>query len=146
MSRRSAKDGFAPSVSRALLAPHDAICAGHGRYRHPARLFEQLGDPPVAIAPILGRQRQNCLRQPVFVGSGNDRIALGTTVLADDPAGLAFRELILLPNPLDSLPASLGAYKFPEEISFSTCFSSDRSATSRFSRTFSFSRSFIRRA
>jgi hypothetical protein len=65
--------------------------------------------------------------------------------LADDPAGLAFRELILLPDPLDSLPATFGAYKFPEEMSFNTCFSSDRSATNLFRRAFSFSRSFIRR-
>ena len=48
---------------------------------------------------------------------------------------------------LSSSPAAAaGAYKFPEEMSFKTCFSSDRSATSRFRRAFSFSRSFIRRA
>ena len=94
----------------------------------------------------MGRQRQDGLGQPILIGTGDNRITLRATRLADDPAGLAFRELILLPDPLDSLPAPFGAYKFPEEISFKTCFSSDRSATSRFSRVFSFSSSFIRRA
>ncbi len=39
--------------------------------------------------------------------------------------------MILLPNPLNRLPAPFGAYKFPEEMSLSTCFSSERSATIR---------------
>ena len=43
----------------------------------------------------------------------------------------------LLTVPRDSLPAPLGAYKFPSAISFRTCFSSERSATSFFSRPFS---------
>ena len=105
-----------------------------------------MGDPPIAIAPVLRCQRQDGLCQPVLISTGDDRISLGATWLADDPAGLAFRDLVFFPDPLDSLPAPFGAYKFPEEMSFKTCFSSDRSATSRFSRAFSFSRSFIRRA
>jgi hypothetical protein len=84
--------------------------------------------------------------QPIFVSAGNERVTLRAAGLADDPAGLAFREPILLPDPLDRLPAPFGAYKFPEEMSFRTCFSSDRSATNRFRRTFSFSKSFTRRA
>jgi hypothetical protein len=40
----------------------------------------------------------------------------------------------------------LRAEKFPEATSFSTCFSSDNSATNRFNREFSFSRSFSRLA
>ena len=60
--------------------------------------------------------------------------------------GVTFRELVLFPYPFDRLPPPFGAYKFPEEMSFKTCFSSDRSATKRRSRAFSFSSSFIRRA
>jgi len=66
--------------------------------------------------------------------------------LTDDPAGLAFLETVLLPNARHRLLAPFGTYKFPEEMSFRICFSSDRSATSRFSRAFSFSKSFILRA
>jgi hypothetical protein len=66
--------------------------------------------------------------------------------LVDDPAGVAFGEPIILPDPLDCLSAPFGAYKFPDATSFRICFSSDRSATSRFRRTFTRSRSFIRLA
>jgi hypothetical protein len=86
------------------------------------------------------------VRQRIFIRTRYDRVALRSTRLADDPAGLALRELVLLTSPRNRLPAPFGAYKFPEEISLSTCFSRDRSATSRFSRAFSFSKSFIRRA
>lgn len=67
-------------------------------------------------------------------------------MLADDPAGMTFRETILFSDAVDRLPASLGGYKFPEATSASTCFSKDRSATSRRNRAFSRPRSFIRRA
>jgi len=107
------------------------VCRGF-----PACLVPHLGDPPIAVASILGRQRQDGLGQPVLIGAGDDRIKLRAMRLANDPAGLAFRELMLLPDPLDRLPATFGAYKFPEEISFKTCFSSDRSAISHSSRTF----------
>jgi hypothetical protein len=68
---------------------------------------------------------------------------LRAAVLTDDPASVTFREAVLLPNAVDRLPASLGGYKFPEATSASTCFSRDRSATSRRKRAFSRSRSFI---
>ena len=50
---------------------------------------------------------------------------------------LPFAQPILLTSRLDRLPAPLGAYKFPRAMSFNTCFSSDRSATSFLSRLFS---------
>jgi hypothetical protein len=46
----------------------------------------------------------------------------------------------------EAAAASLGAYNFPWAISRSTCFSSDRSATSFFSRPFSSSSCFSRLA
>jgi hypothetical protein len=41
-------------------------------------------------------------------------------MLADDPAGVAFREAVLLPDAVDRLPAPLGGYKFPEATSANT--------------------------
>ena len=67
-------------------------------------------------------------------------------LLADDPAGVTLRETVLRSDAVHRLPASLGGYKFPEATSAKTCFSKDRSATSRRRRRFSRSRSFMRRA
>ena len=67
-------------------------------------------------------------------------------MLANDPAGMTLGETVLLSDTVNRLPASLEGYKFPEATSFKTCFSKDRSATSRRRRVFSRSRSFIRRA
>ena len=96
--------------------------------------------------PILSRQLQDRSRQSIFVGPHDHAVTLRAARLADDPAGMAFRQAILRPCLFHRLPAPVGAYKFPSAMSFSTCFSIDRSATRRFNRTFSFSRSFIRRA
>ena len=82
----------------------------------------------------------------VYVGTRKGRVWLRAERRDEERAGLALREMVIVSKKIDRLQAKFGAYKFPEEISFSTCFSSDRSATSRFSRTFSFSSSFIRRA
>lgn len=112
----------------------------------PACILEQPGDPPIAVAAIVGCQCNDCSCQPIFVRTNNRCVTLRTEWLTDEPAGVAFRESIPLPNPPDCLPAPFGAYKFPEAISFRTCFSSDSSATRRLSRVFSFSRSFIRLA
>ena len=81
--------------------------------------------------------------QPILVGRHGRHVALRAAVLADDPAGVTFRETVLLPDPVHRLPATLGGYKFPEATSASTCFSKDRSATRRRNRAFSRSRSFI---
>ena len=109
----------------------------------PAVCLQQRGDASVAIAPILGRQGNDGSGQPILVCRHGGHVALRAAVLADDPAGVTFREAVLLPNAVDRLPASLGGYKFPEATSARTCFSNDRSATSRRSRAFSRSRSFI---
>ena len=103
-------------------------------------------DASVTVTSVLRSQRDNGLCQRIFVSTQNDRVTLRATRLANEPAGLTLRENVLLPDPPNCLPAPFGAYKFPEAISFRTCFSRDKSATSRFSRVFSFSMSFIRRA
>ena len=112
----------------------------------PTRRVDHPGDPAIAIAPVLRSYGRNRLRQRVFVSPHNDRVTLRATRLADEPAGVTFREPILLSNPPDRLPAPFGAYKFPEARSFRTCLSSDNSATRRLSRVFSFSSSFMRLA
>ena len=86
---------------------------------------------PLAVAPILRSQRYNGLRQRTFVSARNNTVTLHATRLADDPAGLTLRETVLLSNPINRLPAQVGAYKFPEAMSFNTCFSSDRSAITK---------------
>ena len=111
----------------------------------PTCSIDHPGDPAIAIAPVLPSYGHNRVRQRVFVGPHNDRVTLRTMWLVDEDA-LTLREPIRLPNPPDRLPAPFGAYKFPEAISFKTCFSSDNSATRRLSRRFSFSISFIRLA
>jgi len=52
---------------------------------------QQSGDPPVAIAPIFGRQGNNRFRQRIFVSASCGDIPLRSPWLADDPAGVAFR-------------------------------------------------------
>src|SRR5665213_3526565 len=126
------------------LTPPDALHAISAD--GPACFVEQRRDPSVAVTAVLRCQLNDGPCQRVFIGANNDSVTLRAAWLADDPAGLAFRQIVFAPNALNSLPAPFGAYKFPEAISFRICFSSDRSATSRFSRAFSFSRSFILRA
>ena len=109
----------------------------------PAVCLQQRGDAAVAVAPVLGRQGNDGPGQFILVGQHGRHVALRAPMLTDDPAGVTFREAVLLPDASNRLPASLGGYKFPEATSASTCFSSDRSATSRRSRAFSRSRSFI---
>ena len=50
----------------------------------------------------------------------------------------------ILPSSFNGLSTSFEAYEFPEALSFKICFSSERSATSRLRRVFSFPRSFMR--
>jgi hypothetical protein len=128
---------------QALPAPDatDAVFANI-----PPSLVEEGRDPAIAIPTILRAQGDDGLRQRIFISSNRGNVALRSPRLADQPARMTFREAILLPDAPYRLPASVGRYKFPEAISLRTCFSSDRSATNRFSRAFSRSKSFIRLA
>jgi hypothetical protein len=112
----------------------------------PAGVGQQRCDPTIAVTSVLGCKRDNRSRQRILVSSDGGGVSLRPAWLVDNPAGLALRETVFPSNAFDRLPAPLGAYKFPEATSLSTCFSSDRSATRRLSRTFSRSRSFIRLA
>ena len=112
----------------------------------PAGIGKQRCDPAISISSVLGCQGDNRSRQRILISTDNGGVALRPAVLADDPTGMTLRETVLLPDAFYRLSAPFGAYKFPEATSLSTCFSSDRSATSRLRRTFSRSRSFIRLA
>ena len=110
----------------------------------PAGVGKQRCDPAITVSSVLGCERDNRSCQCILINPDDGGVSLCPAGLADNPAGVAFREAILLPNAFNRLPAPLGAYKFPDATSLSTCFSSDRSATRRLRRTFSRSRSFIR--
>ena len=86
----------------------------------PPGCLQQRGDAAVAIAPVIGRQSNDGPGQPFLVGRHGGHVALRAAVLTDDPAGVTFRETVLLPDAVDRLPASLGGYKFPEATSAST--------------------------
>jgi tRNA threonylcarbamoyl adenosine modification protein YeaZ len=114
----------ADQVSR-LRGQASVIVVGSGGLKYPEP-FTQLGG------------------QFIFISTDNGGVALRSAWLTDKPAGVPLRETILPPNAFNCLSAPFGAYKFPEATSLRTCFLSDRSATRRFRRTFSRSRSFIR--
>lgn len=109
----------------------------------PAAGSQQRCDLAVAAATIPKRQGDTAL---VSASISTDRgdVTLCPTPLADDPAGGALRQVILPSDSLCRPLAPIRCYKFPAAISLGTCFSSDRSATSRFSRAFSRSSSLKR--
>ena len=112
----------------------------------PSDGLEQRCDPPIAITAILAGQGDDGLRQLILVWAGLGYIALRATGMIQQAASTTFREFV---GPSDlgyRLPAPVRAYKFPAATSLRICFSSDKSATSRFKRLFSFSNSFSRRA
>ena len=112
----------------------------------PPGLVQQCLDPTIAVPAVLRCESNNGPCQRIFISMNNGGVTLRSAGLTDNPAGVTLRETVLFPNALNRLPAPFGAYNFPEATSLSTCFSSDRSATRRFRRTFSRSRSFIRLA
>src|SRR3954470_17429488 len=73
----------------------------------PARDLQQGGDPPVAIAAVLGSKGHDGSGKRVLVSSDSGDVPLRASRLADDPAGLALREAVLLPDACDRLPAPL---------------------------------------
>lgn len=75
--------------------------------------------------------------QGIFVSPNGGHVTLCLTGLADDAAGVALREVVLLPDASHRLPTPLGAYKFPCAMSLRICFSSERSAICQRKRAFS---------
>ena len=68
-------------------------------------------DPTIAVSAVLGCQRNNGLRQRIFISTNNGGVTLRSAWLTDHPAGMTFRETILPPNALNRLPAPFRAYK-----------------------------------
>ena len=93
----------------------------------------------IAIAAILRGKEHNVAGQLVFIVLARWSVSLRSPWLADDPAGGALAQVILLLYSIYCLPATFRAYKFPSAMSFKTCISSDRSATSFFNLPFSVS-------
>jgi hypothetical protein len=84
--------------------PLDAITANL-----PASFLKQRCDPTIAIASVLRSQRDNRSRQRIFIGPDDGGVSLRPAWLANDPAGMTFRETVLLPDAPDCLAAPLGA-------------------------------------
>jgi hypothetical protein len=53
-------------------------------------VLEQRGDPPVAVAPVLARQRDDVSRQRILIRAMRRLIALCATPLLEDAARLPF--------------------------------------------------------
>ncbi len=129
--------------SQPLMAP-DALNPVLA-YRH-ATVVEYGRHPTVTVAAVVRCNQDNVPGQFFLIGLQCANVSLRSTWLPDNPAGSALAQVITALRCINSLPASLGAYKFPSAMSFRTCFSSDRSSISFFSWPFSCSSSFSFRA
>lgn len=83
------------------------------------------------------------LKLPVASERPGVEAASWLLMLADDPAGVMFRETILRSNAVERMLASPGGYRFLEATCARTYVSKDSSATSRRCRAFSRSKSFM---
>ena len=99
----------------------------------PTAGLQQCRDASVAIAAVLGRQRNDRLRERILVSTHRRHIALHSSGLAHDAAGFALRDLEPFLQHAHGASASLGAHQFPEATSLSIAFSSDRSACTKHS-------------
>jgi hypothetical protein len=110
----------------------------------PARVVQQAGDHPIAIAPVLVGQLDDVVGQTLFIGPALRNLALRGSVLTKCAAGAALGYAKFLPHMVDALAATRRAQKFPFAASVRMSLSSVRSDTARRSRWFSFSSSFSR--
>ncbi len=119
----------------------------HALVIHPPALPpQQCRDPAIAIATILTGQFHNPFHQPRLVVWHMRLTPLCGSRLTQNPACPPFRDPELLSNLVDHLASPRRAQKFGYAASFRIALSRDRSATTRFSRAFSFSSSFRRLA
>ena len=112
----------------------------------PAGRAKERGDPAVAVATVALGQLDDIGGQGRFVVGRPWRLALGRAVLAEHPAGPSLGYPELTADLLDAPPAPGGPQTFPRASSSRIALSSTRSATSFFSRAFSFFKTLIRRA
>jgi hypothetical protein len=112
----------------------------------PASTLQQRRNSPVAVAPVFTGQRNDRFGECIFVDPLDRGIALCSSPLPQQPAGMSLAYLVLFARMFHRTTPPLRAQKFPEATSFRICFSNDSSATKRFSFAFSRSSSFIRLA
>ena len=112
----------------------------------PAFQLQQGRNTPKAIASILAGQYNDPFGELLFIISSLPMVALGGARLFQCPADTTLRYLKHFLGMLHCSPASGRASQFPRTVSRKIELSSERSATSFFSRAFFFSRSFNRRA
>jgi len=62
----------------------------------PARLVQLDGDPPVAVAAVLTGEGNNRSGQFVFIGLNQPLVALRSSPLPQQPAGMPFRDRVVL--------------------------------------------------
>ena len=110
----------------------------------PAGRPESRRDASIPIPAILARQRDNRLRQRPFVVAMRGAVALRAAPLTEQSTRLPLRQSMALLRGRHRLATSVGAQECPWATSRRICFSRDSSATTRFSREFSFSSSFSR--
>ena len=85
--------------------------------RHPARLAQERGDPPVAVAAAGRRQRDDVCGQPLFVLGRAQDAALGRSRLARHPAGAALGDVERRAHLPDRFATAGGADCFPRRPS-----------------------------
>jgi len=97
MPRRHLQSLAAPDAAHPVLAHPKATPVEHG------------GNAPVAVAPILTRQRDDALREQILIGPLDEVIALGAPRLTQKAAGSALRDPVLVYRLIHRPPTSLGA-------------------------------------
>jgi hypothetical protein len=75
----------------------------------PACDLQKSGDPAIAIAPVLRGKDRDGSGEGILVSPDGRDVTLCPAWLADDPAGVALREAVLLSNALNRLPTPFGA-------------------------------------
>lgn len=112
----------------------------------PAVSTQKRRDPLVAVAAIANRKVNDRSGQRVFIVTLLRLAPLRRAVLTDNAASPAFGNAGLLYSTIDASAPARGRQKFPDAASFKIALSSSASASRRFSRAFSRSRSFRRLA
>jgi hypothetical protein len=134
----AAASGLLLRHSKALLTPDplDTLVV-----HSPALSPEQRRDPPVAVSPVRRGQFDDPPRQRLLVVPLRRPVPVRRTGLTHQPASPTLAHAEPREQRIDRVPTASRAQKFPEATSRNIALSSSASASSRFSRAFSFSSS-----
>lgn len=111
---------------------------------HPTGVPQQSGDPAIAIAAVLGGERDDVGGESRLINRRRWNLALCGSMLTKNTTRKAFGDAMLGNDMIHAGSAAGGAYQFPEAASFRINFSSVRSETARRSCLFSVSNSLSR--